>query len=176
MYAIGQGKDGIFSKERGLERLLEILFEIPDFVDSQSKNKLVIKDASGLSPENRISLIQVNKVLRAAAGDMSMYPSFISSLPRMGHDGTLHNRVLLSNKDEYNVRTSFYIDTEQRANGVWAKAGTVSGVSSLSGYLEAQSSQRFVFSIIIIGDIKKVDAAAIEDDIIKILLGIPQSK
>ena len=94
----------------------------------------------------------------------------------MGHDGTLEQRALLGNKDEYNVRTSFFVDLEARSNGVWAKSGTVDKISSLAGYVEPQSRQRLVFSITIVGDIKKIDASKIEDGIIKILLGISDKK
>ena len=66
-----------------------------------------------------------------------MYPEFFSilyqSLPIAGVDGTLEKRM----------------QSGSTYNNVHAKTGTISGVSSLSGYLKSSSQNMIAFSILI---------------------------
>lgn len=167
LFAIGQDQNGIFSAEKGLEVLLKTLKEIEGFGD---KGNFV--DASGLNKENRVSPKQILSVLKAAYKDTSVMPVFMSSLSRFGQSGSLINRDLLKSKDEYNVRTSLFVDQEQRASSVWSKPGFVDGVNSLAGYVETSGHQLLGYSLTVSGDIKKNEASDIMDDIIRIVLGI----
>ena len=166
LYAIGQNENGIFSRLRGKEVLLETLVKLPKFNTGE-----VLVDASGLSVDNRISPSQILSVLKATYSDFGIFPSFISSLSRFGVSGTLEDRPLIS-KEEFHAKTFSFLDQLQRAESVWAKTGTVKGVSAISGFLEAQSHQKLGFCISINGDIEKKSAIEIENDIIRILLGI----
>lgn len=93
---------------------------------------LVIHDASGLSRENRITAIQVARVLTKIRND-ALYSPLIAGLPVSGISGTLRNR---------------FVDTAPQAIGlVKAKTGTLNGTANLAGYVEA-GDREYVFVII----------------------------
>jgi D-alanyl-D-alanine carboxypeptidase/D-alanyl-D-alanine-endopeptidase (penicillin-binding protein 4) len=88
-------------------------------------------DGSGLSRYNQITAAGTVTLLRY----MLAHPAgqtYVDSLPIMGVDGTLRGRLR---------------DTPA-AGAVRAKTGTMSGVSSLSGYADTASGRRLVFSIL----------------------------
>ena len=98
-------------------------------VDSKG---LVIKDASGLSRENRITARQVGELLLKIRND-SRFASLIGGLPISGVTGTLRHR---------------FIDTAPQAIGlVRAKTGTLNGTANLAGYVEA-GDREYIFVII----------------------------
>lgn len=166
LYLIGQDANGYFSKKRGLEVLKELLLEIEAFPENS-----ILDDASGLSVKNRITPNQMVKLLTEVEKDISISPTFIGSLSRFGLSGTLKDRTL--QKDAYipSVKSSIYLDRERRSQGVWAKTGTVDGVSSVAGYLDRYQGFRLAFMIVLKGTFEKSRAVEIENDIIKILLG-----
>jgi D-alanyl-D-alanine carboxypeptidase/D-alanyl-D-alanine-endopeptidase (penicillin-binding protein 4) len=166
LYLVGQDENGYFSRKRGLEILKELLMEIDAFPENSN-----LDDASGLSGANRITPNQMVKLLTEVEKDISISPTFMGSLSRFGLSGTLKYRQL--RKDEYipSVKSSIYLDQEQRSQGVWAKTGTVDGVSSVAGYLERYQGFRLAFMIVLKGTFEKSRAVEIENDIIKILLG-----
>jgi D-alanyl-D-alanine carboxypeptidase/D-alanyl-D-alanine-endopeptidase (penicillin-binding protein 4) len=98
-------------------------------VDSKG---LVIKDASGLSRDNRVTASQVGQLLLKIRNDARFAP-LIGGLPIGGVTGTLRNR---------------FIDTAPQAIGlVRAKTGTLNGTANLAGYVEA-GDREYVFVII----------------------------
>ena len=98
-------------------------------VDSKG---LVIKDASGLSRENRVTAKQVGQLLLKIRND-SRFAPLIGGLPISGVTGTLRNR---------------FIDTAPQAIGlVRAKTGTLNGTANLAGYVEA-GDREYIFVII----------------------------
>ncbi|CAN2222102.1 Peptidase S13, D-Ala-D-Ala carboxypeptidase C [Candidatus Nanopelagicaceae bacterium] len=93
---------------------------------------LVIKDASGLSRENRVTAKQVGDLLLKIRND-SRFAPLIGGLPVGGISGTLRHR---------------FIDTAPQAIGlVRAKTGTLNGTANLAGYVEA-GDREYVFVII----------------------------
>ena len=93
---------------------------------------LVIKDASGLSKENRVTALQVGQLLLKIRGD-SRFAPLIGGLPIGGVTGTLRHR---------------FIDTAPQAIGlVKAKTGTLNGTANLAGYVEA-GDREYIFVII----------------------------
>jgi len=98
-------------------------------VDSKG---LVIKDASGLSKENRVTAHQVAQLLLKIKSD-SRFAPLIGGLPVGGISGTLRNR---------------FVDTAPQAVGlVKAKTGTLNGTANLAGYVEA-GDREYIFVII----------------------------
>lgn len=98
-------------------------------VDSKG---LVIKDASGLSKENRVTAHQVAHLLLKIKND-SRFAPIIGGLPVGGISGTLRHR---------------FIDTAPQAIGlVKAKTGTLNGTANLAGYVEA-GDREYIFVII----------------------------
>lgn len=110
------------------------------FLDSLIKlsganpNDYRIADGSGLSYYNLVSADLMTKVLQFIKNQNEPFPSiFIKTLPIGGVDGTLSNR---------------FKNSPARKN-VFAKTGTISGVSSLSGYINTKNNNWIIFSIFI---------------------------
>lgn len=122
--AVQQSQDSV---AMGLVAIKETLTKLG--VDPQS---YVLADGSGLSRHNLVSPAAFVQALRAVAQTPEA-ALFKASLPVAGKSGTLQNRF-----------------RNTPAEGILqAKTGTMSGVSSLSGYLAAPSYQPLVFSILV---------------------------
>lgn len=92
-----------------------------------------IADGSGLSHSNKTTAVTVTDILRYAYHNEDVYPALYESLPIAGVDGTIGGRMKKSEAYQ-NVR---------------AKTGTVSGVSTLSGYVTASNGHVLCFSILV---------------------------
>ncbi|MBN4080907.1 D-alanyl-D-alanine carboxypeptidase/D-alanyl-D-alanine-endopeptidase, partial [Caldithrix abyssi] len=90
-----------------------------------------LKDGSGVSRYNYSSPNQFIQLLSWAYNTPSIRDNFLATLPIGGQNGTLKDRNLSSN--------------------VHAKTGSLSGVSSLSGYVFTQSGETIAFSILMNG-------------------------
>jgi len=93
--------------------------------------KAKIFDGSGLSRYNLITPEQMMQLLVFAYNDSDINQDFIKSLPIGGIDGSLHWR--LGKKDIINK--------------IIAKTGTMTGISSLAGYIETVSHKKLAFVI-----------------------------
>jgi len=97
-----------------------------------STSNLVVKDASGLSRENRVTARQISQLLMVIYHDPKFIP-LIKGLPVGGVSGTLQHR---------------FIETAPTAVGlVRAKTGTLNGTTNLAGYVESGDHQ-YIFVII----------------------------
>lgn len=97
-----------------------------------STSHLVVKDASGLSKQNRVTARQISQLLFAIHHDPKFAP-ILGGLPIGGVTGTLRNR---------------FVDTAPDAVGlVRAKTGTLNGTTNLAGYVESGDRQ-YIFVII----------------------------
>jgi len=95
---------------------------------------LSVADGSGLSRMNTLTPRLVTDLLIHV---WTKYPpadrdAFVAALPEAGVDGTLRSRMKQT----------------AAAGKVYAKTGTLTRVSALSGYLTAKSGERMVFSIV----------------------------
>jgi D-alanyl-D-alanine carboxypeptidase/D-alanyl-D-alanine-endopeptidase (penicillin-binding protein 4) len=91
-----------------------------------------IVDGSGVSHYNLVStelMVELLKYIYKKSPDK--YNIFLNSLPNAGIDGTLENRMRGT----------------KAFNNVRAKTGTLSGVSTLSGYLKSANDHDIAFSI-----------------------------
>ncbi|MBL9037643.1 MAG: D-alanyl-D-alanine carboxypeptidase/D-alanyl-D-alanine-endopeptidase [Archangium sp.] len=106
------------------------------FLESEvglARGSYVMKNGSGLNDTNRFSASQTNRLLATMATRFTLMPEYLSSLPIAGKDGTLKYRF-------------------EGSEAVWrlrAKTGTLENVSALSGYVQAASGERFVFSVMV---------------------------
>lgn len=92
--------------------------------------KMNLADGSGLSFYNLVSPDIIVQILRSQYGDPSNFKRFYESLTVGGIDGTLKNRM-----------------RNTRAQGnVHAKTGSISGVSTLSGYVRTADGRMLAFS------------------------------
>jgi len=112
-----------------------------------------VADGSGLSLYNYVTAELEVAFLRYAYKNSAIYVNLLAALPKSGTDGTLEKRL---NGD--------YV----RGN-VQAKTGTLTGVSSLAGYLTAANGHRLCFSIINQGQRKGSTARACQDRICEAL-------
>lgn len=88
-------------------------------------------DGSGLSLYNYASPWLLLTLLRHAYANPAIYNALLPTLPIAGVDGTLSNRM----------------QNTSAAGNVYAKTGTVTGVSTLSGYCTASNGHRLAFAI-----------------------------
>ncbi len=89
-----------------------------------------IADGSGISFYNLVTPAALGKLLRYMAKHRS-FDRYLASLAVGGGDGTLAKRFTQTNRE----------------NTVYAKTGTVRGVSALSGYIVPKSGRRLAFVI-----------------------------
>lgn len=122
-----------------------------------SENNYTLKDGSGLSRQNLVTpqgLVTLLKLMaKTNYGD-----TFRNSLSLAGVNGTLKNRF--QNDDTIN-------------GNLWAKTGTLTGVSALSGYLYPYGKDRLIFSIIVNNSSSKgKDLRATIDNLVRILANL----
>jgi D-alanyl-D-alanine carboxypeptidase/D-alanyl-D-alanine-endopeptidase (penicillin-binding protein 4) len=97
-----------------------------------STSNLVVKDASGLSRENRVTARQISQLLFAIHHDPKFAP-IVTGLPIGGKSGTLQNRFLETAPDAVGL--------------VRAKTGTLNGTTNLAGFVES-GDHEYIFVII----------------------------
>lgn len=112
-----------------------------------------IVDGSGVSLYNYISPRLLLEYLKYAYYHRDLFLPFYESLPIAGVDGTLQNRMK---------------QTKARGN-VHAKTGSVTGVSSLAGYVKASNGHQLAFVIINQNVLKLSRARAFQDKVCDIL-------
>jgi len=91
-----------------------------------------LADGSGLSLYNYLSAEVLVRLLRYAWQNPAIYESLYPTLPVAGLDGTLKDRM----------------KGETTTANVWAKTGTLSGISSLAGYALTPEGHVLAFAII----------------------------
>ena len=112
-----------------------------------------IADGSGVSVYNYISPRLLLEYLKYAYYHREIFLPFYESLPIAGVDGTLQNRMK---------------QTKARGN-MHAKTGSVTGVSSLAGYVKAADGHQLAFVIINQNVLKLSRARAFQDKFCDIL-------
>jgi serine-type D-Ala-D-Ala carboxypeptidase/endopeptidase (penicillin-binding protein 4) len=117
--APGSSQGGVFAANRFLSTL---------GIDTSRIN---ITDGSGLSYHDLLTAEMICQLLEGMSRQADLFPLFRQSLPIAGVDGTLRNRMKRT-PAEGNLR---------------AKTGTISGVSSLSGYVKTLDGETLAFSM-----------------------------
>ncbi len=116
-------------------------------------NDVEIADGSGVSLYDYHTANTQIALLRYAYQNHNIFDYLYPALPISGKDGTLSKRMTTGNV-QYNVH---------------AKTGTLKGVSSLSGYINAPNGHLFAFSIIINGVMKNKTGQDFQDRICTII-------
>lgn len=169
IFALGQDDKGYFRYDLGMQHLKDVLKEIGAVDD-------IIIDGHGLSVENRISSATFTKLLLEVSKDFSIYPDFVASLSRFGTSGTLADRKLYDSRLKNENPDSSDNRNKKIASSVWAKTGTLSGVSSIAGYLQDRDGERMAFSIILNSVADKASAVSVENALIKDILNLTQEQ
>jgi PBP4 family serine-type D-alanyl-D-alanine carboxypeptidase len=126
------------------------LAEVSDFLRALELDPAAyqLADGSGRSRGNRASARAYAEFLQALATRWAHFETFQKTMAVSGDpDGTLRGRL----------------QGAATFGNVVAKTGSVSGVSTLCGYVTAKSGQRYVFSILINGGISEKRGHAWQD-------------
>ena len=119
----------------------------------RDERKYRIADGSGVSLYNYISPELLVDCLRYAFRHPEIFQPLYASLPIAGIDGTLNYRMK-TGKSFRNVR---------------AKTGSVTGVSSLAGYVKAANGHMLSFAIINQNVLKMSDARRFQDQLCELM-------
>lgn len=128
---MGRSVYGEGSWANGLQVINDILSKF-----NINENAILLRDGSGMSDKTLIPADEVSQLLYAIQ-DRDWYPVFKSSLPVAGEPdrlvgGTLRNRMT----------------GDSTRGNVVAKTGSLTSVSTLSGYVTTKDGERLVFSML----------------------------
>ncbi|HAQ07448.1 MAG TPA: D-alanyl-D-alanine carboxypeptidase/D-alanyl-D-alanine-endopeptidase [Bacillus bacterium] len=144
------------SWEKGLE-VMET--ELAKF--NVNTERIVLRDGSGISHANLLPANEVTALLYSVQAQ-KWFPVFQHSLPVAGQSdrfvgGTMRNRL----------------KAEPYSKNVLAKTGTLTGVSTLSGYAKTKSGKTLIFSVLLNNLMDEADGRIIEDKIAGFLASQP---
>lgn len=122
--AVTSGTPG--SAQAGIYAVLQFLTSFG--IDT---TKFHIADGSGVSSYNLLTAEMIVQLLEGVSHQKAVFPTYYASLPVAGVDGTLGDRMKRT-PAEGNLR---------------AKTGTISGVSSLSGFVHTLDGEMLAFSM-----------------------------
>lgn len=122
LLTLGSGDGKPASYARGAARIRQWLQD-----QGLAANELQIENGSGLSRNERIAARSMARILLAAYSSRIM-PDLMASLPIVGVDGTMRNRLKQS----------------QVAGQAHIKTGTLNDVRAVAGYVLAASGKRYV--------------------------------
>jgi D-alanyl-D-alanine carboxypeptidase/D-alanyl-D-alanine-endopeptidase (penicillin-binding protein 4) len=112
-------------------------------------DQLYLRDGSGISQSDLIPPNELTKLLFAVQS-YEWFPVYLNALPVSGSKsielgGSLRNRLM----------------QKEAAGRVRAKTGSLTGVSSLSGYVASRSGKKYIFTVVInnftVPDIKSIE-------------------
>ncbi|THE13677.1 D-alanyl-D-alanine carboxypeptidase/D-alanyl-D-alanine-endopeptidase [Bacillus timonensis] len=149
---MGRDRYGEGSWEKGIIVVKEELRKIG--VDPSS---MVIRDGSGISHVNLVSANDISKLLYSAQ-NQAWFPTFLHSLPVAGNSERLVGGSL-----------RYRLKNPEMVGKVKAKTGTITTVSSLSGYLKTRSGEDLIFSILLNNLMNDAHGKPIEDKIVTLL-------
>jgi serine-type D-Ala-D-Ala carboxypeptidase/endopeptidase (penicillin-binding protein 4) len=141
------------SWEEGLEVLEDELGELG--IDT---NSLVLRDGSGISHVNLVPANQVTKLLYVIQ-NKNWFDPFYTSLPVAGIEERMVGGTL-----------RYRMNNPPLSGNVIAKTGTISTVSSISGYIQSLSGQELIFSILLNNLVDEDKGKELEDKIINALV------
>lgn len=149
---MGKVKLGEGSWKKGLEVMDLELIKLGIQTDS-----FVLRDGSGISSANLIPANEISNLLYLVQ-DETWFPAYLNSLPVAGIKDRMVGGTL-----RYRMNTGLLKDN------VKAKTGSLTTVSSLSGYLTSKSGKALIFSIVLNHLLEDTNGKAIEDRMVEVI-------
>lgn len=149
---MGRVRYGEGSWEKGINVVKEELRKI-----GVDPGNMVVRDGSGISHVNLVSANDISKLLYSVQ-TQTWFPHFLDSLPVAGNSERLVGGSL-----------RYRMKNQEMAGKVKAKTGTITTVSSLSGYIKTRSGEDLIFSILLNNLMNDAHGKPIEDKIVTLL-------
>lgn len=118
---------------------------------------MLLRDGSGISHVNLISANDLSRLLHVIQNEV-WYDEYLHALPLAGTSDRLLAGTLLHRMNNIPAATM-----------VRAKTGTLTSVSSLSGYVHTQDGKGYIFSILLNNIVDEEKGKQLEDQLIEIL-------
>jgi serine-type D-Ala-D-Ala carboxypeptidase/endopeptidase (penicillin-binding protein 4) len=150
---MGMVVKGKGSWEKGLEVINEELKKL-----GVKTENLLLRDGSGISHINLVPANELSTLLYQVQ-QRPWFPSFQNSLPISGQKQKLVGGSL-----------RYRMNHPQLKGKIKAKTGTLTSVSSLSGYVESRNSGTLIFSIILNNLLDEKEGKRFEDQMAEILV------
>lgn len=145
--SVGEG-----SWEKGIDQLKK---EVD--MSGMDTDSLIIRDGSGISHLNLLTANSISSLLFSVQ-QKKWFDTYLNALPVAGVSDRLEGGTM-----------RYRLKDKDTALEVRAKTGTLTSVSSLSGYLGSKGDQKIIFSILINHVLDESKAKDVEDSIVSIL-------
>ncbi|OIK10489.1 D-alanyl-D-alanine carboxypeptidase/D-alanyl-D-alanine-endopeptidase [Bacillus sp. MUM 13] len=149
---LGRVKKGEGSWKKGLETVRETAESWG--LDTRA---MQIRDGSGISQADLISANSISELLYKIQ-KKPWFPAYLHALPTAGANGRMDGGTLRKR-----------MKNTAAAGKVFAKTGTISSCSTLSGYATAKNGETYIFSVLINNFIEEDGIQKIQDDIAVVL-------
>ncbi|MFT8322694.1 MAG: D-alanyl-D-alanine carboxypeptidase/D-alanyl-D-alanine-endopeptidase [Bacillus sp. (in: firmicutes)] len=149
---MGKVEKGEGSFEKGLEVMKNELIQL-----GLHPKHMLLRDGSGISPVDLLTANDVSKLLYTVQ-QKPWFPVYLHSLPVSGNKERMVGGSL-----------RYRLQSENTKGKVQAKTGSLTAVSTLSGYVQSKNGHTYIFSILLNHLVDEEKGKAIQDKIVELL-------